>query len=717
MSGSARCPECGGEVKFSAPGSVLSVCTYCKSAVAKAGLDYKKLGKVAQLVEVSSPLCVGLRGKAYGGFQVIGRLQLDHGAGAWNEWYLALDNGRWLWLAETQGRYYLTAPIDSVPGTLRFQSLGLGHSVTLPDPAGGGLHTLHVTEIHTAKMVSAEGELPFAITPGEETRYADLAGSHGRFGTLDYGPPGSSELRAYLGQQVRIGDLKLDEGSFDRPPALAKKSGARMSCPQCDGALSLTAPDAAQRVTCPYCRALIDVTAEPLKALTTLKPLDEFQPLIPLGKSGELRGARYTVIGHLRRQITKGEGGHWDEYLLHTEQESDSAFHYLIESGGHFTLAIPISIGDVSGSGTVRSFLGNVLRLAERCTTKVSFVSGEFPWAVAVGEETKVEDYAAEGLLGSIETSVGKHQEINVSIGHYLDGASVLRAFGVATAPPRQLWVAPHQPNPFRARLGEQRQILYLASILLLILMSWSCSRNKGQGEAMRWDLKTVPGVAAAAEHIVLTEPFQISQAGRQVAVEWELSANVDNSWLGADVSMINEETGQAYTFGLEVSYYSGVDDGESWSEGSRSNSTVVPEIPAGKYVVRIEPAWPVSPPCASMLDCGGILDGYQCTAGRCVKSCSPPADAATKPQTAAERAVEASLAPFRSRMACGKDRVCVNGECALPAVTYTLRMTYPTTRSGYAFFLWLMMAIVPAWTWIRRNRFEARRQEDSSET
>src|SRR5262245_29829449 len=114
MSGVAGCPECGAEVHFSTPGAVLTICQHCTSAVAKRGLDYTKLGKVAQLAEVASPLRVGLHGAAHGGFRVVGRIQLDHGAGTWNEWYLALDNGRWLWLAETQGRYYLSMPLGPI---------------------------------------------------------------------------------------------------------------------------------------------------------------------------------------------------------------------------------------------------------------------------------------------------------------------------------------------------------------------------------------------------------------------------------------------------------------------------------------------------------------------------------------------------------------------------------------------------------------------------
>src|SRR5262245_17221153 len=103
MNATAGCPECGAEVRFTTPGSVLSVCNYCHSVVAKRGLDYTKLGKVAQIAEVPSPFRLGLRGTVPGpgggGFQIVGRLQLDHGAGTWNEWYLALDKGTWMWLA------------------------------------------------------------------------------------------------------------------------------------------------------------------------------------------------------------------------------------------------------------------------------------------------------------------------------------------------------------------------------------------------------------------------------------------------------------------------------------------------------------------------------------------------------------------------------------------------------------------------------------------
>ena len=160
-----------------------------------------------------------------------------------------------------------------VLGSGRVVSMG-GAFVALPvsDPEGqsGEPLDMHAVEIHSAKLVSAEGELPFRIHPGETTRYVDLSGPRSTFGTLDYGAPGSGEdARGFVGNQVRIEELQLDFSSFERPPPKATVKAARMSCPSCQGALELKAPDFAMRVTCPYCRALVDVTKEPIPIVPT----------------------------------------------------------------------------------------------------------------------------------------------------------------------------------------------------------------------------------------------------------------------------------------------------------------------------------------------------------------------------------------------------------------------------------------------------------------
>src|SRR5215467_38293 len=108
------CPACGAPITFRIGSSVVAVCEFCKSAVARGDKNLEDLGKVADLVETGSPLDVGLKGAYHGvGFEFTGRAQLGHEAGGmWDEWYAAFSDGRWGWLAEAQGRFYLTFQIS-----------------------------------------------------------------------------------------------------------------------------------------------------------------------------------------------------------------------------------------------------------------------------------------------------------------------------------------------------------------------------------------------------------------------------------------------------------------------------------------------------------------------------------------------------------------------------------------------------------------------------
>ena len=102
------CPSCGAPIEFTV-GSVVSVCEFCQSAVARTDRKVEDIGKVAELVETPSRLRCGLSGRFNRKpFTVVGRVQYQHPAGGvWDEWYLAFPGGRWGWLAEAQGKTYL----------------------------------------------------------------------------------------------------------------------------------------------------------------------------------------------------------------------------------------------------------------------------------------------------------------------------------------------------------------------------------------------------------------------------------------------------------------------------------------------------------------------------------------------------------------------------------------------------------------------------------
>jgi hypothetical protein len=92
----------------------------------------------------------------------------------------------------------------------------------------------------------------------------------------------------------------------------------------------------------------------------------------------------------------------------------------------------------------------------------------------------------------------------------------------------------------------------------------------------------------AKSESSFVSDEFALG--GGTSTVQVKTYAPVDNHWIYLNYALINQDTGQAWDFGREVSYYHGYDSDGSWSEGHRTDSVVLPSVPAGHYYLRIEP-------------------------------------------------------------------------------------------------------------------------------
>ena len=400
-------------------------------------------GKVADLVQTDSPLRVGLHGSFNRkGFNIVGRVQYKHPAGGvWNEWYLMFSNGKWGWLAEAQGRTYLTfeKKMTEAASLKTYDELEIGGTF---DTEAGGVFT--VVEKNTATGLTAEGEIPWAFRPNQRMVFADLEGPEGRFASIEFeeGKP----VAAFVGQQVKLDDLGLplekeDYGAFET----SNTKAISLNCPNCAGPLALHAPDSTERVVCPHCASMLDATQGKLEYFSTLK-MRKVKPVLPLGTSGKFRGNEYTIIGFMERYTTyAGTVYPWTEYLLHS---SAIGFRWLIHSEGHWSFAEPISPADLTHSVRGLSHNGDSFRLFDKGRAMVRYVVGEFYWKVSLGEEAETSDYIAPPRMISIEkTESYSGGEVNVSVASHVPHEELEEAFGV-----EELWrpwsVGPCQPAP-----------------------------------------------------------------------------------------------------------------------------------------------------------------------------------------------------------------------------------------------------------------------------
>ncbi len=592
----AFCPTCGAEVTFTVESSLVAVCSYCETLCGRGEGRLESYGKVADLTQTDSPLQLGLDGAIRGRpFEIVGRIQYRHAAGGvWDEWYCAFrDSEHWAWLAEAQGRWYITAPtpIPTNADVPRLAQLRLEQEVELPK-AG----RVKVAEIGRAAVISAEGELPYVPHPGEPLNYADFSGVDGTFATLSE-DGGQRDL--YVGGQYTLEQLGLATAA-SREEASQETSAVQVSCPNCGGTLQLRAPDRSLRIACTFCGSLHDVNQGNLvfiqKATT-----HTVEPVLPLGGQGNLNGQEYTVIGFLqRRVIYEGKSYYWQEYLLYRPR---APFKWLVHSNNHWTLGEAVPPGEVKASARSAMFRGRHYRLFDKSMPEVTYVRGEFYWQVAVGERVFSRDFVSPPYMLSREAdsdevfetpnaqkkrkqlknkkkkpsgAAGEESystEVNWTLGEYTPAPVVSKAFGVKVRSP-MFHVAPNQPYPHQ---GVYRRWMYLllAALVAGLLVYLVSPNRKIYEETFALAATTNP------EHRVFAaKPIQVR--GRNLRVVAATSSPL--SWMYVDGDLYNTENGVVRDFTVPVE----TDDAGL----GRSRSKYLSALPSGSYTLHMDVKW-----------------------------------------------------------------------------------------------------------------------------
>jgi uncharacterized protein DUF4178 len=372
----------------------------------------------------------------------------------------------------------------------------------------------------------------------------------------------------------------MQAGTGGGPPAPTVKA---LNCPQCGAALTIRAAGQSVTVVCPQCLSILDARNPTLQILQKFTDQMRISPRIPLGTRGRLHGDEYETIGFQMRTITEeGIDYSWAEYLLFNPYQG---FRYLTEYDGHWndvkTLKSIPQRATVRGSRAV-IVLGKSFRHFQKATARTTYVLGEFPWQVRVGDTATVEDFVAPPLIVSAETDAG---ETTWSLGEYISGARVWESFQLPGTPPPTIGVYANQPSPTGESAGElwQLYLYFLAVVVLAAIGFWTFDRQEEVFHDTYYYSRQPGG-----DPSFVTDVFELK--GRPSIVELSIHAELSNSWMYFAFALINETTGQAYDFGRELSYYFGTDSDGSWSEGSKDDRVWIPTVPAGRYYLRVEP-------------------------------------------------------------------------------------------------------------------------------
>ena len=373
---------------------------------------------------------------------------------------------------------------------------------------------------------------------------------------------------------------------FSGPPPQPQVKA--LHCPKCGAAIVLRTFGQAEMVACGSCRSILDAKDPNLAVLQQFEAkTSDVRPLIPLGTRGKLHGTDYEVIGFERRHATvEGISYPWQEYVLFNPYKG---YRYLSEYNGHWNdIAIckelPIVDSSISTEpGSAANYLGEGYKHFQTTEAKTDFVLGEFPWQVRVGEQATVTDYVHPPRVLSSEKM---DKEVTWSIGEYMYGREIWEAFKLPGSPLEAEGVYENQPSAVATNVrGMWMAFAAFAVFLLAMMIGFDLSAKKEPvfQQTYHWERAKTAG-----ESSFVTDSFELK--GRPSTVQLKSWAPVSNGWIYLNYALINQDTGQAWDFGREVSYYHGYDSDGSWSEGSRDDTVVIPSVPAGQYYLRIEP-------------------------------------------------------------------------------------------------------------------------------
>jgi hypothetical protein len=350
-----------------------------------------------------------------------------------------------------------------------------------------------------------------------------------------------------------------------------------LQCPNCAAPVQLRGYAQTVNAVCGNCLSILDTKTASLRVIQESQTRQRIEPHIPLGQRGRLNNTTYEAIGFQVRTISvEGVEYSWREYLLFNPYKG---YRYLSEYDGHWNVIDTLRA--LPENATVRARPGFRLGSTDfahfqSAQARTTFVLGEFPWQVRLGDTVDVADYVAPPHMLSAEIT---QDETTWSRGVYTPPDQIWKAFGLPGSPPQPKGVFSNQPSPY---VGKIRSVWRRFFLLLLLLIAagvlLSLFDIGGKVFEQRYSMTANTPSASA----FVTSPFELpSGSNLKIDIDGERGGGASNF----GVALINEQTGQAFEYGANV----GFDD--EYSDRIRTGW-----LPAGRYYLRVDPAMETDP-------------------------------------------------------------------------------------------------------------------------
>lgn len=347
-------------------------------------------------------------------------------------------------------------------------------------------------------------------------------------------------------------------------------------CPNCNTVTKLDVAFEIRNFACPSCQTLFNANEEGQLVFQgrKLAHRQTFEKGLEVGQKGILKGIEYTVTGIL---VKRAYGSfYWTEYML---QDAAGNFRYLSDSEGHWIFLEEVADQyEVSKHPPLLTHDGIRMRLYHYTDVAIVGAKGFFDFVLPT-QNVRMTEYINPPYLISIEKINGENTTF---FGAHINKKEVVKGFGMPSA---HMKLGTGIVQPFFVNLKSLAIVFCCVAILIFVSHLLIYQERPEQTV-----LDQTFTISEQNNKEFVSRPFTLSGGSAPLTVA--VQSDIDNSWLNVQVALVNEQTNEEIYANKDVEFYHGVEGGESWSEGDRSETLHICGVPAGKYHLLVTPMW-----------------------------------------------------------------------------------------------------------------------------
>ena len=347
-----------------------------------------------------------------------------------------------------------------------------------------------------------------------------------------------------------------------------------INCKHCGAPISLRGGHRVKSIVCGYCGSVLHAEDGYEQIKGFIKAPRPHSPL-KLGMSGKIKDVEHTIIGIVQYRTSSGHA--WIAAQLFSPTHGYAWLEY---ERGHFVfnrrVREPPEKAPVKSVKASFKATGRIFKVYDFYTAKIAFVEGELTFIAKKGDSVEIiEGMNPPHLYVKEKTAT----EVEYSLSEYLQPEEVYEAFKIEGQPIKRTSIHAAQPyTPHPLVNGVSGAAMYFAPATLIVaLLIWLF----GSGHTIL-DERIFPRQFVGGAQ---TQAFTVSEADDLLRVN--LHSNLNNAWAWFDVTLLKDKREQ-FSLGKEISYYSGYEGGEHWSEGTQSAHAYFKLPEAGDYTLLV---------------------------------------------------------------------------------------------------------------------------------